>query len=417
MTGVAPRGPRTSRLTADPGAPLPGHGLTGDRRVVVRHQAKTGHRARAIGERSRRRVDAGRPLLVVAVGKQHVERHRDHVGVAIKGVPIGVSELHRFGDQVHERCPQPESARRPVPASTAVHVGRVRQVRRVVLRQQGQGLQQDRALRPWTALVHGPAAVVVGDRRLVLGAVAGHVGGSQHPAVVVADPVAHRLLYERVDGFGHETFRPGHQHPLDLCFPPAVTTARSGEQPFPGLGQGRVAPALTGVGHPPPDQPVCGRGGPVGLEQGAGTGHRRGRAAREGPAVAGVGQGRFQHLGNGPTAVVCQEGQPGRRGSGHDCGEQTAARDEVQTLAAIVLEGGTGGRRPLAAEHLHGSIGPRSKHDGHVAGGAVVVGLDHVQYEGRRHRRVEGVAASLEHRHSRAGGQPVGTGGHGVATE
>jgi hypothetical protein len=46
-------------------------------------------------------------------------------------------------------------------------------------------------------------------------------------------------------------------------------------------------------------------------------------------------------------------------------------------------------------------------HDGHFTAGAIQVRLDHLQHHAASHRRIEGIAAALQHPHGGLGGQPV----------
>src|SRR4029079_19611800 len=82
--------------------------------------------------------------------------------------------------------------------------------------QQGELLQENRALAPRAAFDDGVAAVVIGQRRLDRRVPAGYVVGGQEAAMMPAGGVEHLLCAaEPVDRLGDKAAIPGVASPLD----------------------------------------------------------------------------------------------------------------------------------------------------------------------------------------------------------
>ena len=107
-----------------------------------------------------------------------------------------------------------------------------------------------------------------------------------------------------------------------------------------------------------------------------------------------------------------QQQQPAAERAGHAGREHARARDELVAELAVALDRRRGGRDALAAERDRLAAVDRAEERRHLAAGAVQVRLDDLQREAGRDRRVERVAAALEHRHPGRGGEPVRRGDH-----
>ena len=114
-----------------------------------------------------------------------------------------------------------------------------------------------------------------------------------------------------------------------------------------------------------------------------------------------------EHLGKRHGSVVAQQQHPGLERAGHAGGEEAGAGHEIESLAAIMRDGGGGRRRSLTADHLRLAAPHVVNNDRHVAARTVEMRLDHLQRERRRHRRIEGVAALLQRRHADGGRDPM----------
>jgi hypothetical protein len=109
--------------------------------------------------------------------------------------------------------------------------------------------------------------------------------------------------------------------------------------------------------------------------------------------------------------VVAQHQRPGVEGAGHRAREQAGAGHQVEPQLPLQLRHRQPARRrPLAADHLLRAEPFAVQDDGAVAARTVQVRLHDLQGEPRRRRRVEGVAAALQHRHPHPAGDPMGGG-------
>src|SRR5581483_8247737 len=108
--------------------------------------------------------------------------------------------------------------------------------------------------------------------------------------------------------------------------------------------------------------------------------------------------------------------EPAAERTRNDRGQRARAGDEAETeLVAVVRDRRRLRRRSLRAEH-DGLAARRPDERGQVAARPVQVRLDHLQREAGRDCGVEGVAALLEHGHTRYGGEPVRRGDHAEGT-
>ena len=276
--------------------------------------------------------------------------------------------------------------------------------------QQGERLQKHRALAPGAGLGHGPLVIVVGQRRFRRRAPIGEVVGGQHAFVARAAGV-HRLglFDEGGDLLGDEAAIEAIARGLDLRLA-AAPRLRFPQQPFPGVGKGRIAEQLIRCGRLAARAP-----GGVGCRpflfeevRKAGDGRRDARQHRM--TIAGVVDRRFQDVAQRQLAVVAQHQHPAVERAGNDGRQHPIAGDQRQALAAVVLDGRAGRSRSLAADHLHLAAGGIVQDHGQVAARAVQVRLDHLQHEAGGGRRVECVAALFQNAHADGRGDPVGRG-------
>ncbi|CUK02184.1 Uncharacterised protein [Achromobacter sp. 2789STDY5608615] len=358
--------------------------------------SRSGRRgARPAGEPGCSVVAARGPMAAaragVVVAQQRGQRHVDEIGIAVPGGAVGEGQLGGLGDAVHE-----------------LRRGRVQPVHLQVA-QQRQLLQVNRALRPDAALGNRVAAVLQRDRIVVAGAPVGQVGLAQQAAIALAGGVAHRFMgVVGVDLVGDEAAVPDGQRGVDAAG--AVGRRRVGfvQDAGVGGGDGRRAQQRAGRGHLAVGQPDGGRAGPLVAEQGLHREDGLRDARHQRKTVAGVVDGRAQHVGQFPGAVVAQQGQPGAEGAGHGGGQQPDAGHQVHAQSAEIGRRRQRRRRPLAAQRAHAAFPLAPQQDRHFAAGAVQVRLDDLQREAAGHRGVEGVAAALQHAHGDLRGQPVG---------
>ena len=230
-------------------------------------------------------------------------------------------------------------------------------------------LQHHRPLRPRPRLAHGVAAVLVGQRLLDGGLPVRHVLAGQHAAVAPSAGV-HDLLgaAERVDRLGDEALRPHLAGALDLLL--AASRARGlAQHPRVGFGYGGIGEQRAGLRHLAVAQIDRGRSRPVVAEQlfhggdgGIGALHQR-------VAVARIGDGGRQHVGQPHGAVVAQHRHPGIEHAGDAGSEQAGAGHHVEAEAAVMGYCCAGRRRALAADHLDAALARVMDDDGDIAAG------------------------------------------------
>ena len=206
------------------------------------------------------------------------------------------------------------------------------------------------ALRPGAAFGHGVAAVLHGRRLVIAGPPLREVGLAQQAAVALARGVAHgRMCVIGVDLVGDEAFVPDMQRGLDAAaavpagglrlFHDARVGGRDAGRAEQGVRRRRAAIA----------QPDLGRAGPFVAEQGLHRQDGLGDAWHQWKSVAGVGNGRREHVGQLPGAVVAQQREPGAEGARHGCRQQADAGHQVQTQTTEIGRRRQRGRGSLAA--------------------------------------------------------------------
>ena len=329
--------------------------------------------------------------LRVGVGQQDLERC-GRQAVAVVGVAVRQGQLERLHDAVDS-------------------VGGVDiEVLLALLRQDGQALEQRRALAPRTRLVDLVPAEAQADRSLVVGAEATHVLGVQDTAVDRAGGVdVGGVGHEAVDRLGDEATppdRPGGVDHRGAARPGSGLLAGLLTQATQGRGPGRVGHQRARLGGAAVQEPACGRARPVRAEQLSDLGDHGGRPGAERLSHLGVVDRVGEDVLEGPAAVIGQQQQPGVDGAGDRRCQRPRAGHRRQTLVAEVRDGGAPRRRTLSAEDGGYAVGRADQGD-QVAAGTVEVRLDEVEHECAGDGRVKGVAAALEDRLGDGGGDPV----------
>ena len=340
-------GAETSRASAAVGSPTPARPRRRGRgRWPRRRGRRRPARSRAAGRAGRRGAgdEAGRGLLAheraalrgVGRGQQAGQRDVGLPRVAVPGLPVGESQLGALGDRVDEL------------GAARAHLFEIKPV------EQGQLLEEHRALAPGAGLADGEAAEVEGDGRLGGRPPGGQVGAGQQAAVAGAGGV-HDLGggQEIGDGLGHEALVEGAPGGLDLDLAARAGRLGLGQDALVDLGQHGVGELGTGAGHAA-GQVDLGGAGPV-LAEGAGhAGDGGARGGQHGVAVAGVADGVLEHVAQRQGAVPLEQQHPGAERGGHDRGEQAGAGDQVQAEVGVGGQGGGGGRGALAVQDEHG---------------------------------------------------------------
>ena len=327
---------------------------------------------------------------VVALAEQYRHRHLAEVGVAVPGLAIGKGELGALDDGVQEL-----RALRP-------------HCREIEAGEEGELLEEDRALAPRAGLGHAIAVIVVAERRLVARLEARQVVRREHALVAAPGAVEHLVrAAEALDRLGDEAAIVRRARGLDLLDAIPTCSLRFLEDALVGVGKAWVLEEAAGRWRLAALEIDRGRARPGAREK---LGDPRDGVAhhlRHRIAVARVVDGRLEHVAQGLRAVVAQEQHPAVEDARHHGGEEPSTRNELETERAVMRDGSTRGGRALAADHLAALALRTPKDDRHVAAEPVLVGLDHLQREGRGSRRVEGVAALLEACHGDGGGNPV----------
>ena len=186
---------------------------------------------------------------------------------------------------------------------------------------------------------------------------------------------------------------------LQLLLPAGGGGLRLTHQPAVSRGKVAIAKPLSSLGQTGGEVDVR-RARPVLPKKRLDHGQRVGDPRQEWVTRVGVSDGELQDVREPPGAMFPQHRQPPSERPGHaGCGESGAGNFR-KAHAANSVDGRRGRRRPLPAYHLRLAARHIPEHDRHLAAEAVQVRLDHLQDKPRRGRRVECVAAALEHRHT-----------------
>ncbi len=119
-----------------------------------------------------------------------------------------------------------------------------------------------------------------------------------------------------------------------------------------------------------------------------------------------------ENLADRSGAVAGEQFHPGPERPRNAGGEQTRAGDDVQPQIADRGDARRLRSGPLPAHHERLPLPGVEGDNRDLTAQTVQMRLDDLQHEPGGRRRVERVAASLEGRHPRGGGQPVGRGDH-----
>ncbi len=120
-----------------------------------------------------------------------------------------------------------------------------------------------------------------------------------------------------------------------------------------------------------------------------------------------VADRELEHVLEPPRAELLQQQQPAAERAGDAGREHAGAGDELVAELVVALDRGGAGRDALAAERDRLAPVDREEERGHLAARPVQVRLDDLQRQAGRDRRVERVAAALEHRHPGRRREPV----------
>ena len=139
---------------------------------------------------------------------------------------------------------------------------------------------------------------------------------------------------------------------------------------------------------------------------------RRRRAGEHRIATARVAGGVVQDVADALGPVAGEQLHPGAERARHARRQQARARDDVEAQVTHRRDARRPGRRALPAHDERAARLRVEGDDRDLAAEAVEVRLDDLQHEPGGGRRVKRVAALLQDRHPRGGGQPVGGGHH-----
>ncbi len=340
-------------------------------------------------------ADERTPFGRVLRREQRVERHVG--GVPVVGLAVGEGELLGLEDRVRSELARGIETLVVDAVEDAEH------------------LQQRGSLPPGAGLRDRHAAELRGDGRLIGGPESGQILRGQDARVVAARRVPVRRADEVVDRPRDEPLRPLRAGGVDAGL--ARRSGRRGHEALEGSGERSIGEQGFGIRDPSAGHPELGRARPVLLEEPGDALDRRCNALEQRMPVARVADREGEHVGELPGPVVAQEQQPGVDRAGDRGGEGAGAGDEREALRPVVIDRGTGRRRPLAHEHDGRARGVRGREDAHeIAARSVEVGLDDVQHEGAGDRGVEGVASAFEHGLAGCRREPVRRGRHAEAS-
>jgi hypothetical protein len=215
------------------------------------------------------------------------------------------------------------------------------------------------------------------------------------------------LAEEPVDRFRDETLVEAFAGGIDLAEAIAARRFRFAQDALEGGRQMRTPETAAGLGRLAAGKPHFRRGRPFRAEQIFDVANDDRRVRHQTEALARVGDRRREHIAKAHAAIFRQERHPGPERSGHDRGEQSVARHDVEAEAT---EGGKRcrlRRNALAADHLYVPPVDAIENERHLAAGPVLVRLDDMERGSGRNGRIEGVAPAFQDRHAGRRGEPV----------
>ncbi len=359
-----------------------------NRFLRARHRKHALHAVGSAGKVSRphhRRSLIGDQLAAcrgIFVGEQRRERHVDEVRIAVEHLAVGVAELQAFDDRMHE--------------------GVARGVHRIEVEafEHGEHLQHHGALAPRSGLVHAKAAIEPRHRRFDCRAVARHVVGRQQAPVAAAGRVDQRVrTVEAVDRFCDEAAIVSVARLLDLSLAVRTDRLRLLHDPAIGRCNSRRAQQRPRARHLAIRQPHRGGGRPFGLEEILRGENGRRDAGQNRKSILGVTDRRLQNVGKLPGAVVAQHQHPGVERAGHDARQHAGAGHLLAAQRGKSLKRRSRGVGPLAADHDRLGRVMLLQDDRHLAARPDQMRLDDLEHKPRSRRSIEGIAATLQHRH------------------
>ena len=212
---------------------------------------------------------------------------------------------------------------------------------------------------------------------------------------------------EIVDRLRDKALRPGLARAFDLRDPIAASAFGLVEDAKIGRRQRRIGEQRPGRRHRVVRQVDRSRCRPIRAKKFRDRGDGGAGAFDQWIAVLCVADCRSQHVAQRQRAVVAQHQHPGLEGAGHACGEKAGAGHEIESLAAIMRDGGAPRRRSLAANHFRLAPSHVVDNGRHVAAGAVEMRLDDLERKRGGNGGVESVAAFFQRRHADGGRDPV----------
>ncbi len=228
-----------------------------------------------------------------------------------------------------------------------------------------------------------------------------HVVGGQQPAMQHAARIEpFGLAAEAVDRLGDEALVERVMRRLALRR--AVTAGRFGlghEAPE-EVPQCFVAEPAAGGGRATAGEIDRGAGRPGLAEQLGHVGDIGGEHRDDRIAAARIADRRLQNVGERHRAMIAEQHEPAAHRARHHRGEKPGAGDEIEAEFLVACDRRRRRGWALGTQHLRRLFLGAPEDDRHVAARSILVRLDDLEDEARRGRRVEGVAAALEHGHA-----------------
>ena len=146
----------------------------------------------------------------------------------------------------------------------------------------------------------------------------------------------------------------------------------------------------------------------MGAKQRLNTGNGGARALKQWVALARIPDRWPENLSKRHRAVVSEQQHIRIKHPWHAGREQAGTRNQVKTERSVVLDAGSGRRRPLATKDFGTCAADVMKDDRNIATRTVKVWFDDLQRECGGNRRVKSIAALLQDRHTDRSRDPMG---------
>ena len=319
-------------------------------------------------------ADEQATLVAVLGREQVVERHVDEGRIAVERLAVGERELRALDDRVDVLGRADADGREVEPG------------------EQGELLQEDRALTPRPGLADRVPVVVEGDRRLDRRLPARKIPAREETAVLGA---------EAIDLVGDEAPVESVSRPVDPGLP-APGAGLLEDAPI-GGGERRIAKEGSRLRR---REIELRRRGPC-AQQRLGPLDRRSDAGNHRIALLRVPDRLLEDVVEAERAEVAEQKQPAVEGTRDTGREQPGPGNELVAQLPEALDGRRGRGGALAADDQRLAALGTPQHDRQVAAGPVQMRLHDLEREAGRDRGVEGVAAAFEHRHAGRRGEPV----------